>query len=456
AFQEYLRKNIADPWRQLGVRDLTKVSIPRAERPRDLVYQAWMAFRAAETKTSLRMLAERARQLKPDVLVAVNVGIGNHQRALIENGNWFGNLDFVDYTYAENGFFPNWKDGKVITQSWPMGIAESIGINIVPGAGNPGGRVPDKLQLRQVFAESAINGGHAFGGPWGLRGEDGGAEPILLRDTEYRKAYRLLVDWYGKHAELFRDSVNAAPVALLYSKEAMSTDEKNSRIVFDAMVQLLTQQQIPFRYILSDRLEQLDGVSLLILPHVLPMSDEQSAVISKFTANGGRVMATGRTSMYDEYMRQRRDYALSPVFGLSFSQQFESEYGNSIVVNPYNGSVFIPGEWGLSANCLITGDRIVCAVRDALDMPRVISPLPSLGVTWRILTDGRYMLGLLNYDKNAINGVRLVGKGAVPDLTFYNIENEGTNLEMVISQGTWHITLPPLHAEGFIILDEDI
>ncbi len=455
-FQEYLRKNIADPWRQLGVHDLTKVSIPRAERPRDPVYQAWSAFRREETKTSLRMLAQRARQLKPDVLVAVNVGIGNHQRALIENGNWFGNLDCVDYTYAENGFFPNWRDGKIITQSWPMGIAESIGIKIVPGAGNPGGRVPDKSQLRQVFAESAINGGHSFGGPWGLRGEDGGAEPILLRDTEYRKAHRQLVDWYQEHSELFSGSVNAAPVALLYSKEAMIADEKNSRIVFDSMVQLLMQHQIPFRYILSDRLEQLDGVSLLILPRVLPISDEQSTVINRFTANGGRVLAIGRTSLYDENMRQRRDYALTQVFGRSFSQQFESENGNAIIVNPHNGSIFIPGEWGISANCRISGDRIARAIRDVVDMPQVISPLPTVGVTWRLLPDGRYVAGLLNYDETTVNGVMLQGKGTVPEITFYNVDNECVKLTPVVKQNEWRVTLPALQAEGFVVLRRGI
>ncbi len=94
-----------------------------------------MRFRSAETRESLRLLAERARGRKPDILVAVNIGIGSRQRAVLDNGNWFGNLDSVDYTYAENSFFPAWRDGAIVSQHWPMGIGESIGIHVVPGAG---------------------------------------------------------------------------------------------------------------------------------------------------------------------------------------------------------------------------------------------------------------------------------------------------------------------------------
>ncbi len=97
----------------------------------------------------------------------------------------------------------------------------------------------------------------------------------------------------------------------------MIGDEPRSRQVFEAMVQLLQQHQVPFRYLLSDRLEHLEGIELLILPHVLPMSDAQAEWIGAFVARGGKVLATGRTSLYDAQMRQRRDYALAEVFGLS-------------------------------------------------------------------------------------------------------------------------------------------
>ena len=355
AFQDFLRRDIADPWRELGLKTFDRVRIPRAERPRDPSFQSWVRFRCEETRAGLSRLVARARQRKPDVVFAVNIGIGNHQRALIENGNWFGNLDGVDLTYAENGLFPAWRDDRIVSQHWPMGIGESLGIGTVPGAGphqqpalylRP--LAPDRRQLRRSFAESALFGARVFGGPFGLRGEDGGAEPILLRDVEYGRRHRELVDWYAGRWPLLAASVNAAPVAVLYSQEAMIGDERAARQAFEATVQLLLQNQIPFRYILGDRLaKQLDeSVKLLVLPHVLPVSDAQAAAVRAFVKNGSRVLATGRTSLYDEKMRQRRDYALAGVFGVSFSRDAEDAQGAALHRNPENGCTLVRGAWG--------------------------------------------------------------------------------------------------------------
>ena len=458
AFQAYLQAHINDPCYELGLLDMALITIPRAERPRDPVYQAWVRFRCEETRTSLRLLAAHACVLKPDVLVAVNVGIGSQQRSLLDNGNWFTNLDCVDYTYAENGFFPGRNNGAMVSQHWPMGIGESIGIRIVPGAGCPYERVPNMLHLRRTFAESAMLGGHAFGGPYGLRGEDGGATPMLLRDAEYRKNSRQLVDWYAAHQTLFAGSVNAAPVALYYSQEAMIGDEARSRQAFEAMVQMLQQQQIPFRYVLSDRLAELDGLDLLILPHVLPLSDAQIEQLRTYVGSGGKLLATGRTSLYDARMRQRRDYALAAEFGVSFNAKIDGAT-DVLLLNPANGCIFLPGDWALPApgvtnEALISPDRLARAIRNALPaMPEVLSPVPQVGVTWRQLPDGRHLLGLLNYGETPVSGILLQGEGATPELHFYNLEHDGSALEVILSpKGHWQVKLPTLAAEGFVMV----
>ncbi len=424
AFQDHLHREIDDPWRELGLKTLDRVRIPRAERPKDPVFQAWVRFRVEETRHALNRLAARARECKPDVVFAVNVGIGNHQRALIENGNWFGNLDRVDVTYAENPLFPGWRNGEIVSQHWPMGICESIGIGTVPGAGvpqepalYPRPTVPGQVQLRRSFAESAIFGGKVFGGPFGLRGEDGGAEPILLRDAAYRSRHRELVDWYAERWPILADSVNTAPVAVCYSREAMTGDETAARQAFDAAVQFLQRRQIPFRYILSDQLEKqlADGVKLLVLPHILPMTDAQAETIRAFVNNGGRVLATGRTSLYDETMRQRRDYALADVFGTSFSRDVEDVQGAAIHHHLDNGCALIPGAWGVTLpdgrpGCRLENERLAGLLRDLTaenGTPKVVSPAPTVGVALRKLSNGRLMLGLLNYADTPVAGIEL-------------------------------------------------
>ncbi len=468
AFQAYLKKHITDPWRELGVRELVRVGIPRAERPRDPVFQAWIRFRCEETRTSLRMMAERARSRKPDVVVTVNVGIGNTQRALLENGNWVGDLDCVDYTYAENGLFPGWKDGAMVSQHWAMGVAESIGVRIVPGAGVHGApslypqpAVPNARQLRRTFAESAMLGGHAFGGPYGLRGEDGGREPILMRDADYRRIHRQAVDWYAQHRDLFDASTNAAPIAVLYSADAMIGDEKRSRQAFDAMVQLLQQHQVPFRYALSDRLDSLAGIELLILPHVLPISDEQAGQIRAFVARGGKVLATGRTSLYDEKMRQRRDYALADCLGRSFARDLEVTRHDAILVNAKNGCILLPGEWGVATpegrpDCQALSARLMESIRHAVagaGMPEVVSAAPQVGCGWRRLPDGRGVLAIVNYGDTPIHGITVQGLVPGTSAKLSAVDHVGMDLPVAAGpDGTMRIELPSVDVEAFVVL----
>jgi hypothetical protein len=463
AFQAYLQQEIADPWRALGVRDLSRVAIPRAERPRDPVFQAWVRFRCEETRRSLRMLADHARATKPDVVVAVNIGIGNHQRALLENGNWFGNLDCVDYTYAENGLFPRWTGEAIVSQHWPMGICESIGIRVVPGSGVAAAHpvyhrpaVPAPRQLRRLFAESMLQGGHAVGGPFGLRGEDGGADPLLLRDAGYRQTHRALVDWYVAHHGLFAGSSNAAPVAVCYSREAMTGDETRARQAFEAMVQLLQQQQLPFRYVLSDRLDALSDVALLVLPHVLPLSEAQAEHVRAFVARGGRVLATGRTSLYDGCMRQRREYGLADLFGQAYSHALEDGQGDAILVNASNGCLFVPGPWGIAGAdgqpaCRVSGERLARAIRQAIagaGMPEVLSPLPQVGCAWRRLPDGTHLLGMMNYGETPVAGITLQGIAPGTEVRLWSIEHEGAPLAVVHGRAL----LPPLEAEAYVTM----
>lgn len=456
AFRAWLEANIDDPWEALGVRDIARLTIPRAERPRDRLFQEWTSWRCAETRASLQQICDRARERKPDVVMAVNTGVGNHQRALIENGNWFGHLDCVDYTYAENGLFPRWDGTAITSQGATMRLAESIGIGIVPGAGAAGQRLPGPAALRRSFAESAMFGAQAFGGPWGLRGEDGGGDPLLLQDEEHRRQNRQLVEWYATHADLYRDTSDASPVALLYSYEGMVGDEADCRASFEAMMQLLQQEQIPFRTLLSDRMELPDGVAVLVLPHVLPLSDEHAKTIRAFVARGGRVLAAGRTSLYDPHMRQRRDYALADVFGHTFDAAAEQQPG-ALCLNPDNGCLHLPGAWGLerSRSSEVPGARLARLLRQMVSpdaLPEVLCPAPQVGVTLRRRSDGTRVLGLLNYGDTPLTDIAVV-LPAGATVRAFALEHDGEDCpRQTLPDRRVRHTLPTLTIEMFVEL----
>ena len=97
------------------------------------------------------------------------------------------------------------------------------------------------------------------------------------------------------------------------------------------MYQALIEARIPFEMV-NDRLlddEHLKTFKLLILPNSAALSDEQCNQLRKFTEKGGNLLATFETSLYDENGRQRPDFGLADLFGVSFDGKVEGPMQNS-------------------------------------------------------------------------------------------------------------------------------
>ena len=469
AFQAHLQATVADPWQQLGVRDLARVRIPRSTMPKDPVFQAWIRFRNAECAESLRILAGHVRGKYPAMKVAANMGIGCNKSDLLDSGVWLSDLATLDACYAENHRFPRWEDNRIVSQHEPMSLMAAIGVTIVPGAPPlvpaqsfyPDPAVPSQLQLRRCCAESALFGGHAFGGAWGLRGEDGGVAPLLNRDARVRQAHREVYDWYKQQSGLLAGSQDLAPVGILYSREALTIDAERSRQALNAMAQVLLQHQIPFRYVLSDRLTGpggLDGLSLLVLPHVLPMAQATAEQIRAFVEKGGGLLATGRSSLYDEGMRQRSDYALADLFGVSFSRELEESHADAAHVNMSRCVCLMPGEWGLKhpdgRSCSsIPPERIARMIRQMIPptaLPEVFSPAPHVGCAYRQTADGRHVLGLINYADNPVRNIRVILPDRPEGICIAVFGAEADGVAVTCPDGRQVVTLPMLEAEAFI------
>ncbi len=469
AFQAHLRATVADPWQELGVRSLDRVRIPRSTMPKDPVFQAWIRFRNAECAESLKVLVGHVRRHYPAMKVAANMGIGCNKSDLLDSGVWLSDLASLDACYAENQRFPRWENNRIVSQHEPMSLMAAIGVTIVPGASPPtpertiypAPEMPSQLQLRRCCAESALFGGHAFGGPWGLRGEDGGVAPLLNRDARVRQAHREVYDWYKRQSGLLAGSQDLAPVGILYSREALTVDAERSRQAINAMAQALLQNQIPFCYVLSDRLAGpggLDGLSLLVLPHVLPMSETTTRHIRAFVENGGGLLATGRTSLYDEGMRQRTDYALADLFGVSFSRELEESHADAVHFSASGRVCLVPGEWGLEHPdghlcSSIPPERIARIVRLALPpaaLPEVLSPALHVGCAYRQTADGRQVLGLINYADIPVRNVQVILPGRPSEVRIAVFGAEADGATVTCPDGRCAVTVPLLEAEAFI------
>ena len=90
----------------------------------------------------------------------------------------------------------------------------------------------------------------------------------------------------------------------------MAAEKWGSRI---GMYHALLENRIPFEMVNSRLLdkEHLIPFKLLVLPNISTLSDKQCDQLKSFAEEGGSIVATFETSLYDEKGNQRKDFGLS-------------------------------------------------------------------------------------------------------------------------------------------------
>jgi hypothetical protein len=123
-----------------------------------------------------------------------------------------------------------------------------------------------------------------------------------------------------------------ADVAVYYSLDSKFDFAGNGRHISGAdtndahtksvtsVTRALGSHHLPFGVITRSSLARLADHTVLILPNVNMMDDVDADVIRQWVQNGGRVLATGWTSLVDTQGRLRKDYALGDVLGVSLKR----------------------------------------------------------------------------------------------------------------------------------------
>ena len=131
--------------------------------------------------------------------------------------------------------------------------------------------------------------------------------------------------WIGKNLNLYNPSILPySPIGVVFSRRSLDyssqgRDERGDYADgFYGTVMLLLQSHLPFVVIHEDFLARMDlsHFSLLILPDMRAISDEEAEILRKYVKAGGKIIATAQTSLWDELGRERERFALSDVFGI--------------------------------------------------------------------------------------------------------------------------------------------
>ncbi len=130
-----------------------------------------------------------------------------------------------------------------------------------------------------------------------------------------------------KHEALLSRQRPLASVKILYSKRTSEKfgngDRQKDHYIssFIGLEQTLLDRHIQYDFILDLHLtsEALAGTKVLIVPNAAILTDREIDVIRRFVADGGQLLATHHTSLYDEAGNRRDDFALGDVFGCTFT-----------------------------------------------------------------------------------------------------------------------------------------
>lgn len=172
---------------------------------------------------------------------------------------------------------------------------------------------------------------------WVISGMAGGIQPWWHHVAAYHEDRRMyktiepLYKWHKLNEKFLLNRLPVANVGVVWSQ--LNTDfygrddvAEKVELPWKGVTQALVQAKIPYLPIHIDNIErEADNLSLLILPNIGAMTDLQIEGIRKFVQGGGHLIATGESSLFDQWGNPRTDYALGDLFGAHIAEEPRTE-----------------------------------------------------------------------------------------------------------------------------------
>ncbi|MCL2648702.1 MAG: beta-galactosidase [Phycisphaerales bacterium] len=268
------------------------------------VFQEWTDFRTDNLARRFQEIWHLIKSERPDIMLEYNV-----YPPMGDNAPWQDGIDmhklfhYMDVCWNERFPAPArlLNDGQFHHRVHAYKLAESFNRLICTFHSDNAGTAG---QLALGAAESlAFNGGHpaAFGLVADIAA---GQRPETDTVIAFRKNY----------PQLFDNTRSAAWVAVYESALSLARNTVEPRYTEILALIALLQGHVPFDILTALSIDSLARYKTLILPDVEILTDDEAVVLLTFIQNGGNLLFTGRTGLYDAWRRRRSSPALAPLF----------------------------------------------------------------------------------------------------------------------------------------------
>lgn len=207
---------------------------------------------------------------------------------------------------------------------------------------------------------------------------------------------------------------------------------------------VLMENHIPHDFILDDQLskERLQKYKVVFLPNVRCMADSEIELLKDYVNDGGNLIATYTTSLYDDAGKERKDYGLSELFGVNYAGKKENTRRDNYqyilnkkhpVVEPDSSQTELLFNAGYTALCKpAKAAAVICTwVPTIQNQPPDKSWVEKFSTEFPTVVENKYGLGKVLYFANQpdllsysvghpdprnllLRGVRHLAAGAIP------------------------------------------
>jgi hypothetical protein len=351
-----------------------RMDLPRTGDPQDPARRNYILWREQRLFELWDLWDAEIRKINPTASFIPNTGGGALSELDMKKAGRKAGTMIAD-RQARRGLMPPWANGKNAKEyRAALGQKPVVGIFSV-GLEEPY-RWKDSVQSDAEIRIWAVDGIANGFRPWFTKFSG------VIYDQRWLKVVEELYDWHFKWERYLRNDAPLARTALVYSQQTALYygGDRVARKVEDPALgfyQALVEARIPFEMV-HDRLldtELLAGFRTLILPNIAALDDGQCAQLRRFVENGGGLVATFETSLYDEWGVRRPDFGLSDLFGARFAGKVEGPMQNSYLQIEKDSS---SGRYHPILQGLEDAGRIVNGVYrvDAVPLqPRAATPL---------------------------------------------------------------------------------
>jgi len=306
----------------------TGLDLPRTLNPQDPARKQYIVWRQQRLFDLWRLWNEKIRAINPDASYIANAGGGALSDLDMKTIGELALTLFAD-RQSRSGVMPPWGNGKNGKE-----YRSTLGNKAIAGICSVGiddaHRWKDSVQngdeIRMWMTDGIAQGLR----PWFIKFN---AKPI---DRRWFPAVEEVFVWHHANESYMRNTRPLARVGMVYSQQSAwfyAGEDARAKIDEPALgvYQALVEARIPFEMV-NDRCldaEHLAPLRTLILPNIAALSVAQCASLRAFVEQGGGLVATFETSLYDEWGVRRSDFGLASLFGATYAGKLEENMLNS-------------------------------------------------------------------------------------------------------------------------------